>query len=118
MNEKGAPRGCRFTAASEDDKRFCTINVTLCANAATQDVAIELIFFNDSGGAGISAAEKAFYALYPDVKVRWQPKAWADESIMIDYITCGISAGRPSTRARWLWCSTITGASVPLGFVT
>jgi hypothetical protein len=86
MNEKGAPRGCRFTAASEDDKRFCTINVTLCANAPTQDVAIELIFDSDSGGEGIGDDEKAFYARYPDVKVRWQPKAWADESIMIDYI--------------------------------
>ena len=86
MNEKGAPRGCRFTAASEDDKRFCTINVTLCANAATQDVVIELIFDNDTGGEGIGAEEKAFYDQFPDVKVRWQPKAWADESIMLDYI--------------------------------
>ena len=86
MNERGAPRGCRFTAASEDDKRFCTINVTLCANAGTQDVAIELIFSNDTGGEGISADEKAFYEQFDDVKVRWQPKAWADESIMIDYV--------------------------------
>jgi hypothetical protein len=59
---------------------------TLCANAATQDVVIELIFDNDTGGEGIGAEEKAFYDQFPDVKVRWQPKAWADESIMIDYI--------------------------------
>jgi hypothetical protein len=86
MNEKGAPRGCRFTAASEDDKRFCTINVTICANATTQDVDIELIFDSDTGGEKISDEEKAAMALYPNVIVRWQPKAWADESIMLDYI--------------------------------
>ena len=32
LNEKGAPRGNRFTDASEDTKRFCTIQVTLCAD--------------------------------------------------------------------------------------
>jgi hypothetical protein len=86
MNEKGAPRGNRFTAASEDDKRFCTIQVTLCADNTDNDVPIELIFASTSGGEKMSQEEKDFYKEYPNVKVRWQPKAWADEPICIDYI--------------------------------
>lgn len=87
LNEKGAPRGCRFTSASEQDKRFCTIQVTLCADPAGQDVPIELIFRSSSGGARISQEEKDYYASnFPDVRIRWQKKAWADEQICIDYM--------------------------------
>jgi hypothetical protein len=85
MNEKGAPRGNRFTAASEDDKRFCTIQVTLCADNVNT-VPVELIFASDSGGEAMSQEEKDFYKAYPNIKVRWQSKAWADEPICIDYI--------------------------------
>ena len=86
LNEKNPAHGCRFVAASEDDKRFCTIQVTLCANAPTQDVVIELIFRNDTGGERISVDEKHFYNAFPNVHVRSQRKAWADESIMTDYV--------------------------------
>lgn len=86
MNEKGAPRGNRFTAASEDDKRFCTIQVTLCANNDDNNIPIELIFASDSYGEAMSNEEHEFYARYPNVKVRWQRKAWADELICLDYI--------------------------------
>jgi hypothetical protein len=30
--------------------------------------------------------EKEYYEQFPNLKVRWQPKAWADESIMFDYM--------------------------------
>lgn len=86
LNEKGAPRGCRFTAASEDTKRFCSIQVTLCADPTEQDVPVELIFRSKSDGAKISKKEKEFYERYPDVKIRWQKKAWADEAICLDYV--------------------------------
>lgn len=87
LNEKGSRRGNRFTAASEDDKRFCTLQVTVCAQADDQDVCIELIFRNGTGGEGISAEEKALYEReYPGVRIRWQHKAWADEEICMDYV--------------------------------
>ena len=86
LNEKGAKRGNRFTAASEDDKRFCTLNVTLCAKSDEQDVKIEVIFQNDSEGARISDEELSYYEQFPDVQVRWQSSAWADEGVCIDYI--------------------------------
>ena len=86
LNEKGSKRGNRFTAASEDDKRFCTLNVTLCAKEDEQDVRIEVIFQNDTQGAGITANEKEYYENFPNVQVRWQYSAWADEGICIDFI--------------------------------
>jgi hypothetical protein len=88
MNEKGSRRGNRFTAASEDDKRFCTLQVCLCADSANQDVAIELIFRSGSDGAFIPDEEKQLYENdFPDVKIRWQSKAWADENICIEFMT-------------------------------
>ena len=86
LNEKGSKRGNRFTGASEDDKRFCTLNVTLCAKEDEQDVRIELIFRNETQGAGLTANERAYYDNFPNVQVRWQPSAWADEGICIDFI--------------------------------
>ena len=88
LNERGARRGNRFTAASEDDKRFCTLQVTLCGKANEQDVAVELIFDSRTQGEHVSLrAERAMYAAtYPDVKVRWQAKAWADQDIILDYL--------------------------------
>lgn len=87
LNEKGAPRGCRFTAASEKEKRFCTIQVTLCADVHDQDVPIEVIFRSGTRGARIPKSEKEYYATnFPNVKVRWQKKAWADEAVCLDYI--------------------------------
>ncbi len=87
LNEKGAPQGCRFVAGSEDDKRFCTLNVTMCADAGNQDVRIEIIFRSDSGGACMPKAELEMYRRkYPDVKIRWQRKAWADEPLCMDYL--------------------------------
>ena len=86
MNEKGSKRGNRFTGASEDDKRFCTLNITICAAVDHQDVPIEIIFRSESEGQSISQVEKDFMIEYPSVKIRWQPSAWADEDICMDYI--------------------------------
>ena len=86
LNEKGSKRGNRFVAASEDDKRFCTMNVTICAQADRQDIPIEIIFKSNSKGERISTDEKQYFDQFPNVKVRWQASAWADEELCIDFI--------------------------------
>jgi hypothetical protein len=90
LNEKGSRRGNRFAAASEDDKRFCTLQITVCADTSNQDVDIELIFRSSTRGRHSSyLLEKATYAAeYPNVVVSWQPKAWADQDTIVDFITC------------------------------
>ena len=106
LSEKGAPNGCRLLGIIEDDKRFCTLNVTLCANPHSQDVAIEVVFrgLGPENGGRVSQEELDFYAAHPNVKVRWQSKAWADHRICLDYLL-------DFTRGTLLCLWTITEAS-------
>ena len=86
LNEKGTQLPVRLVGVSENDKRFCTLQVTLCAQADQQDVKLEVIFRSRSGGANIDKTEQAFYKNHPEIKVRWQHKAWADEEVIFDYL--------------------------------
>ena len=86
LNEKGTQLPVRLVGVSENDKRFCTSQVTLCAQADQQDVKLEVIFRSRSGGANIDKTEQAFYKNHPEIKVRWQHKAWADEEVIFDYL--------------------------------
>ena len=88
LEVKGAPAGCRSLGIHEDDKRMCTLNITLCANPSGQDVRIEVIFrgLGPENGGRIDQQELDLYAQHPNVKVRWQKKAWADHGICLDYI--------------------------------
>jgi hypothetical protein len=86
MNEKGAPKGCWLIGASEDDKRFLSLQVTLCGDPRDQDCPLEIIFRSDSGGAAMSEEEHAYYAQLPDLSIKWQSKAWADSTIIMDWL--------------------------------
>jgi hypothetical protein len=66
LNEKGAPKGCWTIGASDDDKRFLTVQVCICGDPAEHD----------------------YYATFPELQVRyrWQKKAWADTQVMLDWL--------------------------------
>ena len=86
LNRKGAR--CQLAnPAGTDSKRFCSLQVTICADPTNQIVPIEIIFGKNSGER-LSEEEEQFYAALPrdHMRIRWQPKAWADEEIMIDYM--------------------------------
>ena len=63
-----------------DNKRFCTLMITLRAEGP-QIVNIEIIFRNDSEGHCITQDELDYYASLSNLTVRWQKKAWSDERI-------------------------------------
>ena len=72
--------------ASDDDKRFLTAQVCICGDPADQDCKLELIFRNPKDGEHIGDDELSYYEAFPDLKVRWQKKAWADTQIMLDWL--------------------------------
>ena len=77
------------------DKRFCTLQITICADPSKCHLVPMEIYFRGQGN--VSQEEKDFYDQYPNVKVRWQRNAWADESVMVrwflDFRTATLSQG-------------------------
>ena len=78
--DKGAKRVWIAGSKADDGKRFCTLQI--CARSAVDpskprrgQPKIAVIFRGQ--GKRISAEERPAY--HPDVLVRFQPKAWADE---------------------------------------
>jgi hypothetical protein len=82
MNFKGRSYN-RIFASGGSDKRECTLQLTIRAKGK-QIVLPELIFAGQ--GIGISEEELAFYRSLPNVVIRWQRKAWADEKICLEYL--------------------------------
>ena len=54
------------------DKRFCTLQITICGDAANQRVDIEVIY---RGQGQLSADELAYHKSFPGVRVRFQGSA-------------------------------------------
>ena len=104
--DAGAKRVWLAGSKHDDGKRFCTLQVAArCANGAPDaprrgQPKLTILF--RGRGKRVSAAERA--AWHADVRVRFQPKAWADEAVCADYalhevaeITAGArAAGRES----------------------
>lgn len=86
LNEKGAPKGCWTIGASDDDKRFLTVQVCICGDPADQDCKLEIIYRNPKDGEFLTQEEHDYYAGFPELKVRWQKKAWADTQVMLDWL--------------------------------
>lgn len=85
--EKGAQRVWLAGTKADDGKRFCTLQIIArCANGP-EDVPrrgqpkIGIIFRGQ--GCRISNEEKSGW--HPDVHVRFQPKAWADEAYCVSH---------------------------------
>lgn len=70
--------------AGDGGKRFATLQVTICANPNQAPINLE-VYFRGSGKR-LSLEELNFYENLPNVNVRFQPKAWADERICMDYL--------------------------------
>ena len=66
-------------------KRFCTLQITICADPTLLNlVNIEIIFRGQ--GTRLSERELDLYSTLPNVTIRFQRRAWADERIMQDYL--------------------------------
>ena len=83
LNQKGRPCAILDPDGSGASKRFCTLQVTICA-APHQPVKLEIYFRGQ--GLRLSREERLFYSSLPNLTVRFQQNAWADERIMTDYI--------------------------------
>ena len=83
FNSKGS-RCVIAEPCNTDNKRFCTLQVTICADPTANPVKLEIIFRGK--GLRLSEEEKAAYAALPNITVRWHDKAWANESIILDYL--------------------------------
>jgi hypothetical protein len=84
LNMTGEHCAIRDPVGSGGDKRFCTLQVTICAQGDQQRVKLEIIFRGQ--GLTLSAEERACYAGLDNVNIRWQKKAWADEKITMEYL--------------------------------
>ena len=84
LNQKGKPCAVVDPDGSGASKRFCTLQVTICADPANQRVKLEVYF--RGRGLRLSKEEKEFYETLGNINVRFQQKAWADERIMTKYI--------------------------------
>ena len=85
MNMRGEQCAVKEPGGASSTKRMCTLQVTVCAEPNKQ-LPLEIIFKNKSGSdEHLTAEERAHYASLPNIRVRWQKSAWADESIMLDY---------------------------------
>jgi hypothetical protein len=82
LSMKGQPCNVKQKAGSSD-KRFCTLQITICGDPGNLRIDLELIF---SGQGNLSTDELEFHKSFPGIKVRWQEKAWADEKIMIAWL--------------------------------
>jgi hypothetical protein len=67
-----------------DGKRFCTLQITICADPTQQNVKLEIIF--TTAGERLSDEERQCYANLPNVVIRFQDSAWADERISMQYL--------------------------------
>lgn len=84
LHMKGEQCVIREPGGSGATKRFCTLQVTICAQADQQCVKMEIIF--RGGGERLSDEELATYAALKNVTVRFQQKAWSDTGVTLDYM--------------------------------
>jgi hypothetical protein len=82
LNPVGA-RSCRIAGANTSglEKRQATLQLWICAEAGRQVVKPTIIFRGSRGRNSKLpwAAEKALYAALENIRVAFQPNAWADE---------------------------------------
>jgi hypothetical protein len=81
LNAKGQQCTIKQPGGSGATKRFCTLQVCICARADRQIVRIEIYF---RGKGHVSKAEKDYYASLDNVIVRFNEKAWSDESTAME----------------------------------
>ena len=84
LNMKGEQCAMKKPGGSGASKRFCTLQVTICAQGDGQRVKLEIYFRGK--GMWLSHAERNHYPGLDNIIVRFQPKAWADGKISMEYL--------------------------------
>lgn len=86
-NTIGDRFGCRLgdPTGSDAGKRFATLQITIRASG-DQICKLEIYFKSDKSDDKIEYDEMAHYASIPNIRVRFQKKAWADEGVILDYM--------------------------------
>ena len=84
LHMRGDRNVCIAAAAGDDGSRFCSLQITVCGLGSEQTINIEIIF--KGGGKHVDQKERDHYATLHNLTVRWQPAAWADQSIMVAYL--------------------------------
>jgi hypothetical protein len=80
MNPVGEQCVVKQPGGSGASKRFCTLQICICADPALQCVKPEIYF---KGKGHINAEEKAIYAKLDNIIIRFNEKAWSDEGTAI-----------------------------------
>jgi hypothetical protein len=83
LNPVGEQCVVKQPGGSGASKRFCTLQICICADAALQCVKPEIYF---KGKGHISAEEKTIYAELGNIIIRFNEKAWSDEGTAISAI--------------------------------
>jgi hypothetical protein len=82
LNMKGSACHIQEAGGSGATKRFCTIQMWICADPwGGLWHKPDLIFRGQ--GKNLGEEERLHYAAIPNLTIRFQPKAWADEKIMM-----------------------------------
>ncbi len=76
----------KLPGGSSTEKRFCTLQVCICAQPDRQNVKLEIIFRGKGKRVKPGTVEYEHYASLPNVNIMWQKKAWADERISMDWL--------------------------------
>ena len=85
LNMRGEQCAIKEPGGESSTKRMCTLQVTICAEPSKQ-LPLEIIFRNAGGtDKHLTQDERDFYKALPNIRVRWQKSAWADEGIMTQY---------------------------------
>ena len=99
-DEKGAKRVWMAGSPADDGKRIGTLNITACAicdDSKPRRGQPKMSITLRGQGKQISAQEKAGY--HPDVHVRFQKKAWADDELCEEVARVEIAEATADARA-------------------
>jgi hypothetical protein len=100
-NEKGAKRVWIAGGKADDGKRFCTFNISaraVCIEGKPRRGQPKMSVIFKGQGKKISAQERAGW--HPNVHVRFQKKAWADDALCEEVAGEEIAEATEEARAR------------------
>jgi hypothetical protein len=86
LNMRGEACEVKLPGGSSTEKRFCTLQVCICAQADQQNVKLVIIFRGQGKRVKPGTVEYEHYASLDNVDIMWQRKAWADERVSMDWL--------------------------------
>ena len=85
LNPKGDMCSVKVPNGGKDDKRFCTLQVCICAQGDAQIIHLE-VFFRGEGKKLRKEEWDHYDKLAKWIKIRFQPKAWCDGDIALQWL--------------------------------